>query len=176
MPPARLFCVAKYDLDLEILFRRLWSPLPFGWKPGLHWQVEAYYSGMEQPPIGICWVMDFASLLPRHRRHEAFPPVVEYVRVFPDSLRCGVATALLDAARTRWPNLELSGAASEEGAALIRSYLARVEQQGEAGRAFVARHRETAAQIPGIFDAPVPVTPPMPAAGPAAGPSSPSPT
>lgn len=135
--------VVKNDCgaELEILFRQLLQPVPAGWKPGMHWQVEAYEYGLEQPPIGFCWIVDDGSVLPPDRQHEAYPPIVEFVRVFHTHLRCGVATALLDAARQRWPDLELTRDTSPEGKAFLAAYLAHVEKQGTEGATFADRNR-----------------------------------
>jgi len=134
--------IGKDGEELEILFRQIKDPVPTGWGPGLHWQVEAYEYGMEQPPVGFCWVIDDSLLLPPARRHEANPPMVEYVRVFHTHQRYGIATALLDAARQRWPNLILLRAVSPEGEAFLAAYLAHAETQGEEGQAFAARHQD----------------------------------
>ena len=77
----------------------------------------------------------------------AYPPIVEFVRVFHTHFRCGVATALLDAARQRWPDLELTRDTSLEGKAFLAAYLAYVEKQGMEGEAFAVRNRRLLADV-----------------------------
>lgn len=138
----RLRVTDKHGHELEILFRKLMDPLPFGWKAGWHWAVEAYEAGLEQPPIGFCWVYAAGRQMLAARRRYTPAPLVEYVRVCHTYERNGVATALLDAARKRWPNLELTPAATPHGEAFLAAYLAHAEQDGDDGREFVRRFRE----------------------------------
>lgn len=127
MALTRVFINSKLG-KLEILFRQLGEPMPARWKAGLHWQVEAYEDGMEQPPVGFCWVCDTTPMCPPGKR--PLPSIVEHVSVFPPYLRCGVATALLDAVRRRWPNVELTAATSPEGEALHASRATGQERRG----------------------------------------------
>lgn len=65
LPADRVYVQASTERRwLEIAFRQFYAPLPWGWEPGLHWSVEAYERGMEQPPVGFCWVLDISPLLP----------------------------------------------------------------------------------------------------------------
>lgn len=136
----------KHGGMLEIIFRRLMHPLPAGWAPGIHWAVEAYEFGMEQPPIGFCWVMNVGGKWCKNQHEKPWPPFVEYIRVCHTFERKGVATALLDAARQYWPNLELSPAATPEGEAFLAAYLTRAEHESEEGRAFARRFRAQEAE------------------------------
>lgn len=113
------------DFVLEILFRQLTDPAPTLWKPGYHWQVEAYERGMEQPPIAIGWVLDTSpgrpvTVAPENDPHE---PDLECVRVFRDFGDAEVAHAIIEAARMRWPNLNVRSGSSEEGRQRIDAYL-----------------------------------------------------
>jgi hypothetical protein len=98
--------------------------VPAGWVAGLHWVVEAYECGMEQPPVGQCWVIDPSHNLPPDRQHEAFLPAhVETIVVRDDSRRAGVATALIYACRQKWPDLDLIDSKSDAGPALVSAYV-----------------------------------------------------
>jgi len=143
MHPERVTVPSKY-WELKIIFRPLHISLPAWWAPDTRWQVEAYDSGLEQPPLGMAWVLDITAKRPAHPTYDV-PPFIEWIRVFHGLTRCGVATALVDGARRRWPDLELSAAVSEEEAAFRSAYLARVEGQDDEGRAFARRnmHRLT---------------------------------
>lgn len=122
---------AKYKLGmLEILFRRLDEPLPRTWGP--QWLVEAYEWGAEQPPIGFCWCMVGPN---------ETGLVVVYLKVFETDQRVGVGTALIAAARRRWPSLDLGGGATPEGAAFLKAYRNRVEN-GEEGAILVTDEDE----------------------------------
>lgn len=143
MPSNQVTAHTKNGSELQIILRQLFDPMPSGWKAGLHWVVEAYEFGMEQTPVGLCWVTDTIENLPPERRHEAvFAPFVDTILVSDFWRRRGIAAALLDACRTRWPNLELSDIVDRENKAFVDAYLERAEQQDDAGRAFVARCRD----------------------------------
>jgi hypothetical protein len=102
------------EVELEILFRQLTDPVPSMWKSGYHWQVEAYEFGMEQPPVAIGWVLDVS----------VYEPDLECVRVFSDYQDEDIAHAVIEAARLRWPNLDIESAVSQEGNGWIASYRA----------------------------------------------------
>jgi len=86
--------------------------------------------------------MDPSDNTKTHNESDSFPPHVEFVRVFEQFQRRGVATALLDFARQRWPTLELTPGVTEEGREFLEAYLARAEKEGAAGRKFVQRIRK----------------------------------
>ena len=117
--------------ELEILFRQLTDPVPALWKSGYHWQVEAYQRGMEQPPVAIGWVLDVSPGRAAHVAPEDDPyaPDLECVRVFRDYQDENVAHAVIEAARLRWPNLDVQSAVSAEGNGWIASFRALAASQ-----------------------------------------------
>lgn len=126
---------------MEIIFRCLDDPLPFHWAPKVRWQVEAFSQSVEHPPEGVAWVLDFSPRKPPDSE-ETHPPFIEWIRVFHGCTRCGVATALVDGARRRWPSLELSCAVTKEGEAFVAFYLDKAAKEGRAGREFAERCRQ----------------------------------
>lgn len=139
--------VTAHDKDgdpILILFRQLNAPVPSGWKPGMHWQVEAYETATDYPsaPVGLCWVLDPAENLPPDRRHEAYLPAsIEDLLVADGWRRRGIASALLDVCRRRWPNLHVIEPSAEAGVAFLTTYLARASLDGAAGAAFADETR-----------------------------------
>lgn len=94
-----------------ILFRMVEKPLPPGWEAGRHWQAELWSDEHEDGcPLGIAWL--YVS--------DVFQ-AIEYILVRDDCRRRGHATAIVRACRERWPGVELTGAISEAGEALIKS-------------------------------------------------------
>lgn len=105
---------------LEIIFRQLLEPVRSQWKPGVHWQVEAYEESTEHPPVAIAWVQDVVP----GRVDEVYPPDLECVRVFRDFAGPHYAHAVIDAARVRWPNMTVSKGCTAEGTEWMASYRA----------------------------------------------------
>jgi GNAT superfamily N-acetyltransferase len=92
------------------MFRQINEELPEGWIAGAHWYVEYHDDQTWVAPKGILFV--FAA--PNHA-------VAEYVYVVDSERRKGIATALLNAAQERWPELGWPEADTEEGNRFLRS-------------------------------------------------------
>src|SRR4051812_43057056 len=107
MEPKRVFGEDKQVDNIVIMFRSMNDPPPPDSWIGDRWQVEAYLVGEHCAPVGLLWIV-FPPF-------EGGSPMVEYLRVFPEFQRRGIATALVDAAFERWPNLELGDGVSDEG-------------------------------------------------------------
>ncbi len=95
---------------MEIIFRHITEDVPSLWMP-IHWYVEAHVDDCGYP-AGTAYVSDFSD-------GALGFPWLDYIQVSPIHQRQGVATALIKACQERWPNIELSEAATEEGAALL---------------------------------------------------------
>ncbi len=119
------------EQQLEFVFRQLFDPMPRSWRAGMYWQVEAHPEGEHSCPVGLCWVVDTSIILPPERKHEAYSPIVDFLFVLDSYRRAGVATALIDACRQRWPDLELTGTVSPEGEAFLKAYEERHQRRKE---------------------------------------------
>lgn len=107
-------------MNVEIVFRQIHEPLPQTWAPGVHWQVEAYPTDFAfGHPIGICWVSDVSIRRPPDWEGDDFPAMVDFILVADEERRQGVATALIEACKNRWPDLNLGDAISEAGEGLL---------------------------------------------------------
>lgn len=102
-----------------ILFRHMGDNVPPYFKPGIHWQVEFWDEVECSRPYGVAWVTIFDPPPVDYRGDFVVNPVIDYILVCDDSRRKGVATALAQACRQRWPAIELTGAISPEGEAFI---------------------------------------------------------
>jgi len=109
-------------MRLHFVFRQLNDPVPAGWAPGVHWQVEAYPTNADVGhPLGICWISDQSVRRPPDWRGDEFPPSIDYVLVADPYRRKGIATRLVQACQERWPDLDIGEASSEAGQALLES-------------------------------------------------------
>lgn len=110
---------------LLVVFRQLHAPVPWCWKPGIRWQAEAHLRWDERyHAIGICWVCDPASAKDPGVTRGWVDPCVDYLFVLDGWRRGGVATAIIDACRKRWPDLDPGEGATEEGVAFLKAYTA----------------------------------------------------
>lgn len=102
-----------------ILFRRIQSPRPAAWHPGLHWYVELHdASGIGVPyPLGVAYVSAHRNMV----QTLGCSACLDYIQVADHRRREGVATRLVAACRRRWPDIWLTDAISDDGAALLAS-------------------------------------------------------
>ena len=94
----------------QIVFRQINDNLPEGWIPGAHWYVEYHDDTTWVAPKGILFVF----VGPSH-------VIAEYVYVVDTERNRGIATALLNAAQKRWPQLGWTEAEDGAGTAFLRS-------------------------------------------------------
>lgn len=100
-----------FDLDeMEILFRQITDPVPWGSDPGSNWYVEAHCD--RGFPVGLVVV----------NTHPEFRPIVVHVFVVDDMRRRGIGITLIEACRERWPDIQLTGAISEAGEGLLKAW------------------------------------------------------
>jgi len=110
---------------LLVVFRQLNAPVPSCWRPGLRWQAEAHSRWDERyHAIGMCWVCDPESVKSPGERSVGYGPSVDYLFVLDGWRRNGIAAALIDACRKRWPDLSLGAGATDEGEAFLNAYAA----------------------------------------------------
>lgn len=100
-----------------ILFRRLLRPQPKNRTTGQYWQVEFHDDAVERGfPLGV----GFVSVIPGGTKGHSHI-VLTFVLVADQYRRKGIATAIIEAARGRWPNIVLTDAVTKAGGALLRS-------------------------------------------------------
>lgn len=99
----------------QIIFRHLGEVVGPGCEPGRNWQVE-FHEGRGFPS-GLAWVL--VPPAPRRGPKAAAPrPVIKFLLVDDGCRRRGIATALVEACRGRWPGAALSLPVSAAGVAL----------------------------------------------------------
>ncbi len=102
-----------------IIFRRINENVPSNWLPGLHWYVEFHDDDYDMPfPLGIGFVTAYGCE-PDHGSD--ISPYLDFVLVADQHRRNGVATAIVEACRQRWPNIKLMDEISELGSHLLES-------------------------------------------------------
>lgn len=100
-------------MKAEIRFRQIDEPLPPGWVPRVHWQVECYDGAGRLPyPMGTAWVSDFDGV---------DCVTLDYVLVADWYRRQGVATLLVQECRQRWPNIHIAEPLTADGVKLLAS-------------------------------------------------------
>ncbi len=100
-----------------ILFRQIKGNKPCNWIDGLHWYVEYHATHLDMAfPLGMAFVT-----VPMGGMATVRGPHVDFIIVVDQCRREGIATALIDAIRNRWPDVWLTDAISSPGEALLRS-------------------------------------------------------
>lgn len=101
-----------------ILFRQIMGNKPCNWMDGMHWYVEYHAAHLDMPfPLGVAYV----TVPPEQHRDITGGPFIDFILVADQWRREGIASALVEACRRRWPDLWLTDAISESGAAFLRS-------------------------------------------------------
>ena len=97
-----------------IIYRQIGRPVPSNWPAGVHWYVEYHDDIFDCPfPLGIAFVS--------YHPNGPLPAIVYFVLVADLHRRKGVATKLIAAIRSRWPDAMLTDAISEDGKAFMDS-------------------------------------------------------
>ena len=100
-----------------ILFRQLNEEVPYNWIAGMHWYIEWHDDVIDRSfPLGI----GFCTIAPPEPQGTG-PAFLDFLLVADPFRRKGIATAIIEAARKRWPHIQLTGAVSTGGSALLRS-------------------------------------------------------
>ena len=94
----------------QIIFRQIDDGLPEGWIAGAHWYVEYHDDQTWVAPKGILFVFVAQNHV-----------IAEYIYVVDTERRKGIATALLNAAQERWPELGWIEAETQEGTRFLSS-------------------------------------------------------
>lgn len=101
-----------------IIFRQTKGDIPNDWLADVHWQVE-YYSDTHEAshPLGVAYVSYFRGV----SEDAVVDSVLDFIIVDDRYRRQGIATALIDACCSRWPEIILTSGVTDAGEALIAS-------------------------------------------------------